>query len=132
MQFQTVLVNLYGGYLIKSLRFRKCKTWILDSKSLILDCDFLSMEHGFWFPIVSGISSGLLELYSGFQSPGFRIPQAKILPIPKSRFPYLGRIKGGSRTVWAVQPSSTLHVLYVHGVILIAYKSGEFSALKLI
>ena len=30
----------------------------------------------------------IFELYSGFQSPGFRIPQAKISRHPESRFPY--------------------------------------------
>ena len=31
------------------------------------------------------------ELYSGFQSPRFRIPQAKFFPIPESGFPYMRR-----------------------------------------
>ena len=30
-------------------------------------------------------------LDSGYQSPGFRIPQAKISWIPESGFPYMGR-----------------------------------------
>ena len=49
--------------------------------------------------------SGFLELYSGLQSPGFRIPQAKIswIPdfasktfskIPDSGFRYMGRHEG--------------------------------------
>ena len=111
MQFQTVLVNLYGGYLIKSLHVKKCK--IPDSRPLIPDCNSLSVEHGFWIPIVSGISSRFFELYSRFQTqdsgfhklnfPRFRIPHAKILRISESVFPYTGRIKGGSRNFWAVQ-----------------------------
>ena len=45
-------------------RIRVIGTWILDSNRLR---DF-----------------GFLKLYSGFQSPGFRIPQSKISPIPDS------------------------------------------------
>ena len=33
----------------------------------------------------------ILELYSGFQSQGLPIPQAKFSPIPESGFPYMGR-----------------------------------------
>ena len=69
--------------------------------------------HGFWipgagfqsFPVELGSSrfhhSGVLEFYSGFQSPGFRIPyqnfpglrilQAKIFQILESGYPYMGR-----------------------------------------
>ena len=44
--------------------------WSLDS---------LSVELGFWIPVVTAIPDFLfLELYSGFQSPGFLISQAKI------------------------------------------------------
>ena len=44
--------------------------WSLDS---------LSVELGFWIPIVTAIPDFLfLEQYSGFQSPGFLISQAKI------------------------------------------------------
>ena len=38
--------------------------------------------------------SGFLKLYSGFQSPGFQIPQAKS---PESRFPFMGRTMGVSK-----------------------------------
>ena len=34
-------------------------------------------------------NSGILELFSGFQSPEFQIPQGKILPIPESGFPHM-------------------------------------------
>ena len=45
--------------------------WSLDS---------LPVELGFWIPVVAAIPDFLfLELYSGFQSPGFLISQAKIL-----------------------------------------------------
>ena len=44
--------------------------WSLDS---------LSVELGFWIPVVTAIPDFLfLELYSGFQSPGFLISQVKI------------------------------------------------------
>ena len=38
---------------------------------------FLSLELGFWIPIVSESLAGFLQLY-----PGFQIPQAKIYRIP--------------------------------------------------
>ena len=47
----------------------------------------LSVEIGFWIPIVSGIPDHL-ELYSGFQNTGFLISW-----IPESEFPYMGRGK---------------------------------------
>ena len=69
--------------------------------------------HGFWIPgavfksfsVELGLQipflSGVLELYSGFQSPGSRIPyhnfpgfwilQAKIFQIPETGYPYMGR-----------------------------------------
>ena len=39
--------------------------------------------------------SGFLELFSGFQSPGFWYPLTRISPIPGSRFPYMGRVFAG-------------------------------------
>ena len=36
-------------------------------------------------------------MYSGFQSPGFRIPQAKISRIPESILPYMGRVTCGKQ-----------------------------------
>ena len=39
------------------------------------------------------LDTGFLELYSGFQSPGVRIPQAKFSRILESPFPYIGRQK---------------------------------------
>ena len=79
--------------------------WILDSRYLIPDS--LSVELGCQIPIV--ILKGILnhELYSGFQSPGsgfhkqefprLRILQAQIFRIPKSGFPYIGRLSGSLR-----------------------------------
>ena len=53
---------------------------VLDSRFHAGDFGFqaLSVELGFRIPIVAGF--GLLEMFSGFQSPGFRIPQAKFSP----------------------------------------------------
>ena len=51
-----------------------------------------SVELGFWIPIVCGIPE-FCELYSGFQSQGFRIAQAKFSRISDStnkNFPDLG------------------------------------------
>ena len=39
------------------------------------------------------MESGLLELYSRFQSPGFQIPQAEISRIPEFGFPYCSYLK---------------------------------------
>ena len=54
------------------------QSWILDSTSWISDSSYL--DSG----IPSLGDSGFLELYSGFQSPGFRIPLEKISRIPDS------------------------------------------------
>ena len=35
---------------------------------------------------------GVAKLYSGFQIPGFQIPQPKRLRIPESQFPYMGKV----------------------------------------
>ena len=79
----------------------------LDSGFQVLDSSLLSAELGFWIPIVSGISdslscipdsktqnSGFLELYSGFQNPGCRIPHftSKNFLDSESVFPYQGRL----------------------------------------
>ena len=40
------------------------------------------------------VDSRILELYSGFHSPGFRIPQVKICWIPQFGFLYIGRENG--------------------------------------
>ena len=51
---------------------------------------FLSVELGFRIPIV--LRFEFLELFSGFQSPGFRfrIPRATISQFPESKFPFTG------------------------------------------
>ena len=61
--------------------------WIMDSSSWIPD-------SGYWIPVfASGTwildsnrkwDSGFLELYCGFQRPGFAIPRGKISQIPDS------------------------------------------------
>ena len=62
---------------------------------------YLSLELGFWIPVVSGILDSLSRFPdskdqdSGFHKQkflGFWILQAKISQIPESRFPYTGRI----------------------------------------
>ena len=54
------------------------QSWILDPIPWIQD-------SGCWIPVFSGgisFLSRVLELYSGFQSPGFRIPYQKFSRIP--------------------------------------------------
>ena len=71
---------------------------LLDSGFQLLDSKSFSVELGFRIPIVSWIPR-FLQLHSGFQGPGFRIPQAKISKIPDSPYknfpdsgiPYIGR-----------------------------------------
>ena len=47
-------------------------------------CKEIQDNLGFWIPAFSwNLDSGLLGLYSGFQSPGFQIPQAKFSRIPE-------------------------------------------------
>ena len=66
-------------------------------------CKGIQDSLGFWIPgrgfriqstgfrILCQWDSGFLELYSGFQSPRFWIPQAKISWIRESGIPYMGR-----------------------------------------
>ena len=67
---------------------RNSKT-VFDSGFQILDSGrFVS---GIWIPdSYRKRDSGFLELYSGFQSPGFRIPEANIsrINIPETAFPF--------------------------------------------
>ena len=70
------------------------QSWIVNPIPWILD-------SGCWIPVfftgtwildsIPYWDSGFLEPYSGFQSPGFRIPQGKISRTPESGFPYKGR-----------------------------------------
>ena len=59
---------------------------ILDSTPWIL----ASVEIGFHIPFFWW-DYVFLELYSGFQSPGFLIPHAKNSQISESRFPHMKR-----------------------------------------
>ena len=61
-------------------------SWILESTPWILDSNYWIPDLFQW-----NLDSGFLHLYSGFQGPGFRIPNAKISRIPESRFLYMGR-----------------------------------------
>ena len=78
--------------------------WISDSR--MTGFQFLSVELGFCISIVSGISDslgcipdskaqdfGFLQLYSGFQSAGFRIPQAQNFPDSGIRIPLHGPLQ---------------------------------------
>lgn len=57
--------------------------WITRHGFQALDSGFFDSET--WIPDLNHKwDSGFLELYSGFQSPGFRIPRAKTSPIPDS------------------------------------------------
>ena len=53
----------------------------------ILDSGFHAMDSGFQSLDSRSFS---VELGSGFQGPGFRIPHEKISRIPESGFPYMG------------------------------------------
>ena len=112
----------YRGFRIPAVGFQSLSVelwfWIgivsgiPDSLSCIPDStsNFSQIpDSGYWIPVlVSGTlildcnrywDFGFLELYSGFQSPWFRIPRAKISWIPESGFPYM------SRTVsWCLEP----------------------------
>ena len=57
-----------------------CEFWIprRGFRIRVMDSDSLSVSLGFWTPIASGIPAPTSSITRGFQSPGFRIPQAKI------------------------------------------------------
>ena len=58
---------------------------VVESGLQVVDwLDSLSVELGFWIPIVSGIPGSL--------GPGFRIPQEKNSRILESGYPYMGRL----------------------------------------
>ena len=71
---------------------------VMDSKT-VLDSGVHAVDTG--FEVVDStlfqwnLYSGLLQLYFGFQSPVFRIPHAKISPIPISEgvLPYNGEVR---------------------------------------
>ena len=71
--------------------------WTLDSGLQIMDSGFQIFLSGPWIPDSNCYwDSGFLQLFSGFQGPGFRILQAKIsvsgFNVQKlSGFPYMGR-----------------------------------------
>ena len=87
--------------------FPACKNWLNLSCRVhgfrILTTGFLIFFSGPWIPDSNCYwDSGFLQLYSGFQGSGFRIPQAKFSKIPDStgknfrdsgiRIPLHGRI----------------------------------------
>ena len=58
---------------------------VVESGLQVVDwLDSLSVELGFWIPIVSGIPGSLGQ--------GFRIPQEKKSRILESGYPYMGRL----------------------------------------
>ena len=76
------------------MKVNPSQSWILDSRPWIPDSRY-------WIPLsVSGTwilgsnidwDSRFFELYCGFQSPEFRIPQTQFSRIPESVFPYAMR-----------------------------------------
>ena len=89
----------------------------VDSRFHILDSVFIGAFNGAWpslrIPIASEILNSL-ELYSGYQSSGFRIPQQTF---PASGFANMGRGQEGHR--WNRQAS-----LVVYHLQLFSLKSG--------
>ena len=96
------ILNRFTFLVIFSPHVRESKT-VLDSGFHTVDSGFqyLSLELGFWIPVVSGILDSLScfpdskDQDSGFHKQkflGFWILQAKISQIPESGFPYTGRI----------------------------------------
>ena len=73
-----------------------------------------------WFRILRqwNLDSGFLELYFGFQTPGFQISQTKISWIPESGFLYLGW-KHIRRVTWHYkQTATTLQIgIYIYSTI---------------
>ena len=59
-------------------------SWILG-RGFWLPCEVLDSSLCQW-----NLDSEFLELYFVFQSPGYRIPWAKISPVPESGFPFIG------------------------------------------
>ena len=94
------------------LHVRESKT-VLGSRFLAVDFGFKVLDSG--FRILCHWDSGFLELYSGFQSPGSWIPQAKISWIRESGIPYMGRKSSGNEI-------SQLYFLFSHsGTFLLIY-----------
>ena len=65
----------------------------------LVTCEEIQVSLGFWIPRhafripgtkFQSFFSEILELYSGFQIPGFRISQAQISRVSESGFPYVG------------------------------------------
>ena len=83
-----------SDYLSRGLispHIRESKT-VLDSGFHAIDCgfqvlDFSLCQQNLDSGFQSLVGSGFLEVYSGFQSPRFRIPQEKV-----PGFPYMGRL----------------------------------------
>ena len=95
LRYHGVFLSLF----IPLRHFAPCKEmqdslglWTLSQGFRIIctEFQFLSVELGFRIPIV--LRFEFLELFSLFQSPGFRfrIPRATISQFPESKFPFTG------------------------------------------
>ena len=93
-------VRLQKDFSISSLKATEPRKGGTELKVPVAQCKGIQDTFGFWIPrrgfqipgtrfwILSqwDLDSGFFELYSGFQSPGFQIPVAKISRIPESSF----------------------------------------------
>ena len=92
-----------------SPHLRESKT-VLDSGFDAVDSGFQVMDSALCHLNLDSESQswegfrGFLELLSGFQSPGSRIPQAKISWIPESGLPYMGRPLVWQQIAWWTLP----------------------------
>ena len=67
-------MSFFSSLIVKVLQYQTLLTLRGPERQCRLDS--LTGELGFQIPVVSGYT-GFLELYSGFQCPGFWIPQLK-------------------------------------------------------
>ena len=79
--------NNWALVLITASHVRRESKTVVDSGFHAVDSRFQVLDSGFfvsetWIP-----DSGFLELFSGFQSPGFQIPRIKIYQIPETGLP---------------------------------------------
>ena len=92
------------------------QSWILDSTPWIPDSRYFIpvFVSGTWILDSNPLwNSGFLELYSGFQSPGFRIPQVKFSRFPDSTSKYFtdSGIQSIEETLNSIPGVRSCHVL---------------------
>ena len=68
----------------------------MDSGFKVLDSELL--VSGIWILLQSSVDSWFLELYPGFQSPGYRLPQQKKIAGFRSPQANISRIPKSGRT----------------------------------